>query len=269
MRRANWWRPRIPASSPATPISPGRCNRSASTGTTWISTRRPSIRKAARKARRRPRWRAAGRWRAPSSAPSPAAARARASARARARRQASVHRYSWAGSACAFPPKRASLLCSTTRPIFDESALMNQPTAIVTGGSRGIGRAIATELAKTHRVIATYRGRKDAADALREETGCEIFQCDISSREDRAALLAFARQRFERLDLLVNNAGMAPRERRDLLEATEESFDELIATNLKGPHFLSQQAARWMTETTGGAAGRIVFVTSISAYAAS
>jgi NAD(P)-dependent dehydrogenase (short-subunit alcohol dehydrogenase family) len=146
---------------------------------------------------------------------------------------------------------------------------MNQPTAIVTGGSRGIGRAIATELAKTHRVIATYRGRKDAADALREETGCEIFQCDISSGEDRAALLAFARRRFKRLDLLVNNAGMAPRERRDLLEATEESFDELIATNLKGPHFLTQQAARWMAETTQGSAGRIAFVTSISAYTAS
>jgi 3-oxoacyl-[acyl-carrier protein] reductase len=146
---------------------------------------------------------------------------------------------------------------------------MHQPTAIVTGGSRGIGRAIATELAKTHRVIATYRGRKDAADALRQETGCEIFQCDISSREDRAALLAFARQRFQGLDLLVNNAGMAPRERRDLLEATEESFDELISTNLKGPHFLTQQAARWMAETIGGGAGRIAFVTSISAYTAS
>ena len=146
---------------------------------------------------------------------------------------------------------------------------MNQPTAIVTGGSRGIGRAIATQLAKSHRVIATWRGRKDAADALREETGCEIFHCDISSGEDRAALLAFARQRFKRLDLLVNNAGMAPRERRDLLEATEESFDELISTNLKGPHFLTQQAARWMAETTEGRAGRIAFVTSISAYTAS
>lgn len=146
---------------------------------------------------------------------------------------------------------------------------MDQPTAIVTGGSRGIGRAIATELAKTHRVIATYRARKDAADALRNQTGCDIFQCEISSREDRAALLVFARQRFEKLDLLVNNAGMAPRERRDLLDATEESFDELISTNLKGPHFLTQQAARWMAETAGGGAGRIAFVTSISAYTAS
>ena len=143
---------------------------------------------------------------------------------------------------------------------------MKQPTAIVTGGSRGIGRAIATELAKTHRVIATYRGRKDAADSLHDETGCEIFQCDIGSREDRTALLAFARDRFEKLDLLVNNAGMAPRERRDLLDATEESFDELIATNLKGPHFLTQQAACWMTEHGDG---RIAFVTSISSYTAS
>jgi NAD(P)-dependent dehydrogenase (short-subunit alcohol dehydrogenase family) len=139
-------------------------------------------------------------------------------------------------------------------------------TCIVTGASRGIGRAIATELAKTHRVIGTYRGRLDAAESLRDETGCEIFQCDVASRADREALIAFARERFERLDLLVNNAGMAPRERRDILEATEESFDELIATNLKGPHFLTQLAARWMSDQGDG---RIVFVTSISAYTAS
>lgn len=143
---------------------------------------------------------------------------------------------------------------------------MSKPTAIVTGASRGIGRAVATELARTHHVIATYRGRKDAADSLREETGCDIFQCDIASGADREALLGFARERFEKLDLLVNNAGMAPRERRDLLEATEESFDELISTNLKGPYFLTQGAARWMAERKSG---RIVFVTSISAYTAS
>jgi 3-oxoacyl-[acyl-carrier protein] reductase len=141
-----------------------------------------------------------------------------------------------------------------------------KPTAIVTGGSRGIGRAVAVELAKTHQVIATYRGRLDAAESLRAETGCEIFQCDVGSHDDRAALMAFARERFGQLDLLVNNAGMAPRERRDLLEATEESFDELIATNLKGPHFLTQHAARWMAERVDG---RIVFITSISSYTAS
>ncbi len=143
---------------------------------------------------------------------------------------------------------------------------MPKPTAIVTGASRGIGRAIATELASSHDLIGTYRARGDAAESLRAETGCEIFPCDVASASDRAALLEFAQGRFPALDLLVNNAGMGPRERRDILEATEESFDELISTNLKGPHFLTQQAARWMAER---GEGRIVFVTSISAYTAS
>lgn len=138
--------------------------------------------------------------------------------------------------------------------------------AVVTGASRGIGRGIATELSKTHQVIATYRGRLDAAESLQREIGCDIFVCDVSSGTDRAALIAFALEKYGRIDLLVNNAGMAPRERKDILEAGEESFDELIAVNLKGPHFLTQLAARSMAER---GAGRIVFVTSISAYTAS
>jgi 3-oxoacyl-[acyl-carrier protein] reductase len=141
-----------------------------------------------------------------------------------------------------------------------------KPVAIVTGASRGIGRAIAVELAGTHTVIATYKVRRDAAESLRAETGVEILRCDVSLRSDRDARIAFARDRLGRLDLLVNNAGMAPRERRDLLEASEESFDELIATNLKGPHFLTQAAAHWMASQGHG---RIVFITSISSYAAS
>lgn len=141
-----------------------------------------------------------------------------------------------------------------------------RPVAIVTGGSRGIGRAIAIDLARTHRVIATYRGREDAALSLRQETGAEIFKIDLASREDREGLLAFCKQTFGRLDLLVNNAGIAPRERRDLLDATEESFDEVLNTNLKGPYFLTQAAARWMKEN---GSGRVVFVTSISAYTSS
>jgi NAD(P)-dependent dehydrogenase (short-subunit alcohol dehydrogenase family) len=99
-----------------------------------------------------------------------------------------------------------------------------------------------------------------------QATGCEVIQSDIACDADRSALLDFVRQRFGRLDLLVNNAGIAPRERRDVLEAGEESFDELLATNLKGPHFLTRDAARWMLEQ---GSGRIVFVTSISAYTAS
>jgi len=145
---------------------------------------------------------------------------------------------------------------------------MPRPGAIVTGGSRGIGRAIARELTRTHRVIATYKDRRDAAESLQAETGAEIFQCDVSSPGDRRALLEFARTKLPGLDLLVNNAGMAPRERRDVLEATEESFDELIATNLKGPHFLTRDAVRWIVETTPRS-GRIIFITSISAYAVS
>ena len=139
--------------------------------------------------------------------------------------------------------------------------------AIVTGASRGIGRGIARELAQTHRVVGTYLGSRDHAESLKAETGCEIFRCDISRPDDRAALVAFARGVFpEGLDLLVNNAGIAPRERRDVLDAIEESFDELIATNLKGPHFLTQLAARWMMEQSRG---RIIFVSSISAFTAS
>lgn len=145
--------------------------------------------------------------------------------------------------------------------------------AIVTGASRGIGRGIALELSSTHHVLATYLGSRDHAESLRAECGCDIFRCDISRPEDRAALMEHAREIFpEGLDLLVNNAGIAPRERRDILEATEESFDELMATNLKGPHFLTQLAARWMMEGThpaGIIAGRIVFVSSISAFTAS
>jgi 3-oxoacyl-[acyl-carrier protein] reductase len=137
-----------------------------------------------------------------------------------------------------------------------------KPVALVTGASRGIGRAIAIELSSTHQVLATYRGRRDAAESLRSETGCDIFPCDLASGDDRRALLAHCGP----IDLLVNNAGMAPRERRDILEATEESFDELISVNLKGPHFLTQQVARDMV---GRGSGRIVFVTSISSYTAS
>ncbi len=136
----------------------------------------------------------------------------------------------------------------------------------MTGASRGIGRAIAIELSKSHAVVATYRGNVAAAESLRAETGAEIIRSDISSANDRETLVAHLQSNYGRLDLLVNNAGIAPRERRDMLEATEGSFDELLATNLKGPHFLTQPIARWMVEQ---GRGRIVFITSISSYTAS
>jgi len=136
----------------------------------------------------------------------------------------------------------------------------------VTGAGRGIGRAIAVELAKTHHVVATYRQNRDAAESLSKEAGVEIIQSDIGSSVDRAELVARLRANHAALDLLVNNAGVAQRERRDVLDATEASYDELLATNLKGPHFLTQQIARWMLQQRRG---RVVFITSISSYTAS
>ena len=142
----------------------------------------------------------------------------------------------------------------------------SRPVALVTGASRGIGRAIAVELAHTHHVIATYRGHHDAAGSLHVATGAEIIQSDIASADDRAALVEIFRQRKLTPDLVVNNAGMAPRDRRDVLEADEDSFDELMAVNLKGPHFLTRAIAPLMLDA---GRGRIVFITSISAYTVS
>jgi 3-oxoacyl-[acyl-carrier protein] reductase len=153
--------------------------------------------------------------------------------------------------------------------------------ALVTGASRGIGRAIALELSRTHRVLGTWRGSAEAAESLARECGCEMARSDVSFAADRAALIEYARRLFpDGLHLLVNNAGIAPRERRDVLDATEDSFHELIATNLEGPHFLTQLAARWMLEQPlekeplerglpEPTSGRIVFISSVSAFAAS
>ena len=138
--------------------------------------------------------------------------------------------------------------------------------ALVTGASRGIGRAIAIELAKTHSVLGTYRGNLKAAESMKAESGAAIFQMDVSSKADRDAVVQHLRDEYGRIDLLVNNAGMAPRERNDILEASEESFAEVLNTNLRGPYFLTQAVAGMMVNA---GTGRIVFITSISSYTAS
>jgi len=140
---------------------------------------------------------------------------------------------------------------------------VSKPIALVTGGSRGIGRAIVEELSFTHSVIATYNSNLAAAQDVAKATGATILPCQLGDLNSCRELLAKLDQP---IDLLINNAGMAPRERCDILEATPESFDELIATNLKGPYFLTQQVARGMLAR---ASGRIVFISSISSFTAS
>ena len=138
------------------------------------------------------------------------------------------------------------------------------PAALITGASRGIGRGIALELAKTsYDVVINFASNAGAARqtaldcvANAKKNGhkirAEICQADVASVGDRHRLIDFTRETFGGLDLLVNNAGVAPNARADILEATEESFDRLIGINLKGPYFLSQLAARWMIEQVNG-----------------
>ena len=160
------------------------------------------------------------------------------------------------------------------------------PVALITGGSRGIGRGIALKLAELgYDLLLNYAGNQISAQdtalscqalAMSQDRHArtEIYQADISKTADRQKLIAYARQQFGRLDLLVNNAGVAPELRTDILVANEESFDRMIGVNLKGPYFVTQLAAHWMVEqvTTPGFKGpkpKIITITSVSAYAAS
>jgi 3-oxoacyl-[acyl-carrier protein] reductase len=150
--------------------------------------------------------------------------------------------------------------------------------ALVTGGTRGIGFGISQQLARDGFNLAV-NGRRDEADvaeALDElkKLGAYVLYCqaDVASGVNRAQMVDAIRQRFGRIDVLVNNAGVAPEVRADLLDATEESFDRLISINLRGPYFLTQLVAKWMVEQRGvdtSFAGVVVNVSSISATVAS
>jgi NAD(P)-dependent dehydrogenase (short-subunit alcohol dehydrogenase family) len=153
-----------------------------------------------------------------------------------------------------------------------------QRVAVVTGGGRGIGLGIALRLAQDGFAIAASGRRpaeeaQQALDQIREHCADAIYvQADVADGAARARLLLAVEERFGRLDVLVNNAGMAPRVRADILEAREESFDEVMATNLKGPYFLTQAAAAWMIRQRAerGAAHRaIINIGSVSATMAS
>lgn len=145
--------------------------------------------------------------------------------------------------------------------------------ALITGGSRGIGRGIAIELARNGFDCAiSYVSNSAAAEKTRAEIEslgrrALMIQADIASRDDRARLVAESVNALGEINLLVNNAGVAPQVRADILEVSEESFDRLINTNLKGPYFLTQLIARRMIDQK--TAGKIINITSVSAYAAS
>lgn len=150
--------------------------------------------------------------------------------------------------------------------------------ALVTGASRGIGRGIARALAGAgHDVVVNYARNAEAAAkvvAELEAVGARglAVAADISVAADRERLVDTAYEHFGRIDLLVNNAGVAPTARADILEATEESFDRVLGINLRGPYFLTQLVARRMIERLDRdpiSAPKIVIISSISAYTAS
>lgn len=156
--------------------------------------------------------------------------------------------------------------------------MIEQPTALVTGASRGIGRAIALELATQGYAIAVnYMRSREGADEVVQQISAAgghavAVQGDVGRREDRDAMVDQTLERFGRIDLLVNNAGITSPGRKDLLEATEDSWDLVFDTNLKGAFFLAQRAAREMVSLIAAGSisrGTIVNVSSISAYAVS
>jgi NAD(P)-dependent dehydrogenase (short-subunit alcohol dehydrogenase family) len=150
--------------------------------------------------------------------------------------------------------------------------------ALITGGSRGIGFGIARELAQNNFDLAINGTRTIGLveDALKElrEYGADVIYCrgDIASSGDRTGILRQVKDHYGRLHVLVNNAGVAPKDRKDILDATEESFDDVVNVNLKGPYFLAQKAANWMIEQKKNNSefiGCIINISSISATVAS
>ena len=150
--------------------------------------------------------------------------------------------------------------------------------ALVTGGSRGIGLGIARCLASDECDVVTcgVRPERDVSPAMEElrALGAQVqyYQADVSDSDARSRMLQRIQDQFGRLNVLVNNAGVAPKIRTDILESTQESFERVMHINLQGPYFLTQGAARWMIELRQDDPifeAAIVNISSISATVAS
>ena len=153
--------------------------------------------------------------------------------------------------------------------------MSDKPVALVTGAARGIGAAIAAELARNGMDVAVLDViAADETVAHIESIGRRglAITGDVTSAPDRAGALERIERTFGRLDVLVNNAGVAPKVRADILEATEESYDRVMTINLKGPYFLTQAAANWMVRQRQQRPDSwmcVVNISSMSAYTAS
>ncbi len=157
---------------------------------------------------------------------------------------------------------------------------MNHKIAVVTGARRGIGLGIAQELGKEGYYVVLSAFSADATQALESMASlglgdrCEYMQCDVSNGEHRANLINYVCNKFGRIDVMVNCAGVAPKKRLNILETTEESYDYVMDTNARATFFMCQLSANAMVETLQSGvvadyAPRIVNISSMSAYTAS
>jgi 3-oxoacyl-[acyl-carrier protein] reductase len=151
----------------------------------------------------------------------------------------------------------------------------DRPVAVITGASRGIGRSVAVSLAAEGYDIAAIARSVDSEGMAHvapevEKLGAQFFPVgfDIACTDCHGEVVSNILDRFGRIDILINNAGVIPLLRNDLLEMTEESYDRVMNINLKGPVFFAQKIARemiWLKEQVVNYRPMIVFVTSVSA----
>lgn len=162
--------------------------------------------------------------------------------------------------------------------------MYEKKVALITGSTHGIGKAIALELARNgYAIVINGASTKELSEEYLQELK-EIFdgdlegsfvyiRADLSKKEDREKIVQKTRNKFGRIDVLVNNAGVGPSERNDILGMTEKSYDRVMDINLKGPFFLTQSIASWMIqlkkELKNDYQGYIINISSISSYTVS